>query len=358
MRVLSIAYPFAAVGPAAVGGAEQILSTIDRALVRQGHSSIVIACEGSDVAGTHVAIPLPPALDEDRRQRTYARVREATSSVLRSHTIDLIHYHGVDAEQYLTSQWIPVLITLHLPCANYSPEFLNRKRPQVTFNFVSHAQREGVSLADNTAVIENGVDFEPRGLGLRRRDFALSLGRICPEKNFHTAMDAARRAGVPFLLAGAVFGYAEHMHYFREEIVPRLDRSCRFVGPAGPFAKKRLLSTARCLLIPSTVHETSSLVAMEALRMGTPVVAFASGALPSIVEHGRTGFIVRDELEMAAAIHGCKSIDSEYCRASAQERFSATRMVREYIELYRSMILSSSSPASAARAPGGGRRHG
>jgi hypothetical protein len=65
LTVLSVAYPFAPVGPDAVGGAEQILSALDRALVRAGHCSVVVACEGSEVAGS--VVPVPSALPRHGR---------------------------------------------------------------------------------------------------------------------------------------------------------------------------------------------------------------------------------------------------------------------------------------------------
>ena len=102
----------------------------------------------------------------------------------------------------------------------------------------------------------------------------MALGRICPEKGYHIALDAAARAGVPMVLAGEVFRYPAHEQYFRDEIAPRLDASRRFIGPVGLHRKRRLLSEARCLLAPSLAPETSSLVAMEALACGTPVIAF------------------------------------------------------------------------------------
>jgi glycosyltransferase involved in cell wall biosynthesis len=101
--------------------------------------------------------------------------------------------------------------------------------------------------------------------------------------------------------------------------------------------KRRLLSAARCLLLPSLAPETSSLVTMEALACGTPVIAFPAGALPEIVEHGRTGFIVEDEREMAEAIHAATRIDPDVCRAAARQRFSFARTVERYVALYRDL---------------------
>src|SRR3954454_20373589 len=108
----------------------------------------------------------------------------------------------------------------------------------------------------------------------------------------------------------------------------------RFLRAIGLARKRRLLSAARCLLVPSLAPETSSLVAMEALACGTPVVAFPSGALVDIVEEGRTGFLVKDEREMAEAIDAAGSLNPAACRESAKRRFSLERVVKQYFELY------------------------
>jgi glycosyltransferase involved in cell wall biosynthesis len=197
--------------------------------------------------------------------------------------------------------------------------------------------------------IENGVplDFYFAQSGVKKDGFALCLGRICPEKGFHIALDAARRAGVGLVIGGSVFGYEEHERYFRGEIAPSLDgRKYRYVGPVGPRKKRELLRAARCLLVPSLVHETSSLVAMEAMACETPVIAFPSGALPSIVEHQTTGFLVKDAAEMADAIGRSARIDPGRCRSVAKARFSADRMVRQYLRAYRKILEGGSACTS------------
>ena len=73
---------------------------------------------------------------------------------------------------------------------------------------------------------------------------------------------------------------------------------------------------------------------MEALAAGVPVIAYPAGALPDIVEHGRTGFIVEDVDAMARAVGGAARIDPDACRRAVRERFSAERMIREYLALY------------------------
>lgn len=281
------------------------------------------------------------------------RHAETLARVLAETHVDLLHLHGVDFHEYLPPPGPPALATLHLPPWMYPRHALHPDRPATFLNCVSASQR--ARCPDSPALVEvvpNGVDlrhFRPRR---QKHGFALALGRICPEKGFHGAMDAATRAGVPLLLAGEVFDYPEHQRYFNQEIKPRLRGGRhRFLGPVGIARKRRLLAAARCLLVPSLIDETSSLVSMEALACGTPVIAFAAGALPEVVEHGRTGFIVDSVGEMARAIADVHRIDPAACRRTAEERFSADAMTRRYLSLYGRL---SDRPARPRPADAGG----
>jgi glycosyltransferase involved in cell wall biosynthesis len=184
------------------------------------------------------------------------------------------------------------------------------------------------------APIPNGVPVEALAARHAKRPFALVLGRICPEKGIHLAIEAAKEADLALLVAGEVFAYEAHRRYFEEEVRPRLDDRRRFVGPVGFARKRRLLTAAQCLLIPSLAPETSSLVAREALACGTAVVAFPNGALPDTIQHGRTGFLVNDVPEMARAIREARRLDPALCRRVARERFSLESMIARYFAAY------------------------
>ena len=343
LTVLSVAYPFAPVGEDAAGGAEQVLGLVERGLVRRGHRSIVVACQGSRPAGELVpTAPLPPSIDESARRRAWGEHRRAIGFVLDREPVDLVHLHGVDFHQYLPPAGVPVLATLHLPPSFYPDDALRPLRPATFLQCVSRAQREACPKAARiSAVVPNGVPvarLERLPLAPPRGRQVVALGRICPEKGFHLALEAAHRADVDLCLAGELFPYDEHRRHFEQEIRPRLDSRRVFLGPVGLEAKRRLLSSALAVLVPSLVEETSSLVAMEALACGTPVIAFARRALGEIVEHGRTGFLVSDVAGMAAAIPRAEGIDPEACRATARDRFSAEAMVERYLDLYRRIL--------------------
>jgi len=339
LTILSVAYPMAPVGPDAVGGAEQVLSHLDRALTEAGHRSIVVAQTGSQIAGTLLPVPAAAGtLNDAARDLAHWRVRRVVGKALERFPVDLVHMHGIDFYDYLPPPGVPVLATLHLPPSWYPAAAFSPSRPGTWLNCVSESQLRGCPPgAPLIGAIPNGVPIDALQARHAKRRFVLNLGRICAEKGVHIAIDAARRAELPILLAGAVFRYEAHQRYFDEEVRPRLGKGARFIGPVGFARKRRLLSAARCLVLPTLAPETSSLVAMEALACGTPVVAFSSGALPEIIEHGRTGFLVHDEWEMAEALKAVGTLDPDACRAAAEERFSLDRMVARYLDLYRDL---------------------
>lgn len=340
LSILSIAYPFAPVQQDAVGGAEQILARLDRALVAAGHRSTVIALEGSRVAGRLIASPARHGLiDADLRARAHRDIRAAMARVLAHEAVDLVHLHSLDFAEHLPAPGVPVLVSLHLPLELYPATAIRPARERTWLLPVSRSQALTAPGAPLLPPIENGVDLPPPAPHARR-GYALALGRICPEKNFGAALEACRLARRPLLLAGRVYGHPEHLRYFDAEIVPRLDRSRRWIGCIAGDRKRRLLAGARCVLIPSRIAETSSLVAMEALAAGAPVIAYRAGALPDIVEHGRTGYIVEDVASMAAALERVDRIDSGECRRAARERFASGRMIGEYMALYRRLTRS------------------
>jgi glycosyltransferase involved in cell wall biosynthesis len=347
LTVLNVAYPLAPVSRDAVGGAEQVVAALDDALVAAGHRSLVIACEGSRVAGELIATPAEPGpLDEEAQARAHVRHRQAIAAAMARYPIDVVHLHGIDFADYLP-RYGPTLVSLHLPLDWYPPEALRPGRPDLWLHAVSEDQHRrapaGVRLHPP---IPNGVDLAAFAAPHATRSFALVLGRICPEKGIHLAVEAARRAGVPLLIGGRVYPYEAHRRYFEEKVVPRLDASRRFFGPLDFSRKRRFLGAARCLLIPSLAAETSSLVAMEALAAGTPVIAFPEGALPDVVEHGRTGFLVSDVKEMADALRKVGSLDRAACRRTARERFSIEAMIGGYFAAYRELAALRCARAS------------
>ncbi|MBV9502121.1 MAG: glycosyltransferase family 4 protein [Acidobacteriaceae bacterium] len=345
LTVLGVAYPMLPVFSGAGGGAEQILFLLERELAAAGHRSLVIAAAGSKVSGELVRTPAPPVeITDQLRAEAQLIHAETIKRVIKDEPIDLIHFHSLDFWTYRPGGTIPQLATLHLPVTWYPPQIFNDQDLQL--NFVSNSQAKSAGSHEHLPVIQNGIDAIP-SRERHKQSYLLWIGRICPEKGAHVALRVARRLNMDLQIAGPVHPFAYHRAYFQSEIEPLLDQSRRYIGPIGPATKWDLLADARCLLIPSSAPETSSLVAMEAIASGTPVVAFRQGALPEIVEHGRTGFIVDSEEEMAEAVGEVKFISPDVCRTTARERFSLRRMVDEYLELYQQILKRSTATICA-----------
>jgi glycosyltransferase involved in cell wall biosynthesis len=354
LTILSVGYPFAAAGPGAVGGAEQILSRLDRALVANGHKSCVIAPADSYTWGQLFPVRSVNALiDDELRHITYAEVRLLLETAIDECRPSVVHLHGVDFYHYLPSVPVPTLVTLHLPISFYPREIFCLEQKNIFLHCVSDSQdRTCPPFARLLPPIPNGVPLPPaKGIRQEERKFALCLSRVAPEKNVHSAIEAARLAGVDLQIAGRVFPYPSHQRYFDEEIQPRLSKRYRFLGPVDEPTKWSLLARARCLLQPSLAAETSSLVAMEALASATPVIAFRSGALPDIVTDNKTGFLVNTVEEMAAAINKVERLNPKDCRTAAKTQFGLDCMIQQYFAVYRYLVGTHGS-GSGVRVPG------
>jgi len=337
MTVLSVAYPLLPVGQDSGGGAEQILSSIEQGLVGAGHRSVVIAAKGSEIAGDLIRSSATSCeITDEIRQNAQQVHMGCIGEALERYPIDLIHFHGLDFYNYLPNQAVSMLATLHLPVSFYPAWIFDDSR--VKLNCVSQTQANSAPGQRKPPVIFNGIDTKRYRDRSAERDFLLMLTRICPEKGVHIALEVAHRLDLRLIIAGPVHPFRDHQIYFSERVQLLLDDRRRYVGPVAAETKTALLAGAQCVLIPSLVAETSSLVAMEAISSGTPVIAFRSGALPEVVAHGETGFIVDSQDQMIEAVQHTSEISPETCRSAAKLRFDARRMVSDYIKLYGELL--------------------
>ena len=344
LRVLYVAYPLLAVSEDSCGGAEQMLATLEREMFRRGHRTTVAACAGSRVAGELLATGSPPehpdCFAEREREQRELLLRFLAERQPSAGPFDLVHDQSGSFFQYAGQVDAPVLATLHLPRSFYPDQVFRDLPPNVALNCVSRSQTQTFAGVDQViGYVQNAIRVAEFKLRRGRGEYLLWMGRICEEKGPHVAIEVADRAQVPLIIAGQVYPFSYHQQYFEREIRPRLEAGrVSYFGVANRAQTLELLAGARALLVPSLVDETSSLVSMEAMACGVPVVALRRGALPEVVADGVTGFVMASAEEMAEAVGRVGQVDPAACRERVERNYSAERMGEEYERLYAQLM--------------------
>ena len=254
-------------------------------------------------------------------------------------------HNGPQFAQEDLSPAVPVVTTAHGPFTPQSTLLFSRRPRGVALIAISHAQRAMAPEVEVDAVIHHGVDLDLYPAGPGGGGYLMFIGRMSPDKGPDRAIEIARRAGMPLMLAAKMREPGE-LAYFRERVEPLLGSDVTCVGEADAAARRDLLRRAEALVNPICWPEPFGLVMAEALACSTPVIALRYGAAPEIVDDGSTGFICDDLDAMVAAVGRLGEIDRHSCRASVRERFSVQQMARHHEALY-SRLVAESKPASA-----------
>ena len=337
VRVAIVAPPWAPIPPDLYGGIEQAVDTLARGIHRAGHEVVLFTTGDS-------TCPVPrrwllPAAEGNRMGFSVPEVRHVMAAYDIVSDYDIVHDHTVLGPLYAERfPDLPVVTTIHGPFNEELIDIYRRLGERVPIIGISQAQRKPAPDIPITRVIHHGVD--PQGFTVGPGgDYCLFLGRMAAEKGPHRAIAAARRAGVRLVLAGKLREPWEHL-FFEKEVAPLLGDDVEYVGEVSQAEKERLLGGARATLFPIRWNEPFGLVMLESMACGTPVLAYAEGAAPEVVDDGRTGFLCRDEREMAEAIAATGDIDRATCRAAVEGYFSMDRMVGEHLELFAELLAS------------------
>lgn len=336
MKIGLIAPAWLPVPPPLYGGTEAVVDRLARGFQAAGHEVVLFTTGDATcpvprrfIVEYAESVRMGSAVVE---QRHVAHAYEALQDC------DVVHDHTIVGPMYADRfPDLTVVTTNHGP---FNVElrdiyrFIARTVPVIA---ISHHQASTASDVPIAAVIHHGIEPSEYAMGAGDGGYLLFLGRMAPDKGARFAVEIALEAGVPLLLAAKMREPLE-IDYFNNKIRPLLGQDVRYVGEVGGAEKAALLAGARALVNPIRWPEPFGLVMIEALANGTPVLTFAEGAAPEIVEDGVTGFVCADHREMVAAVARIDELDRHRCRAAVEGHFSCERMVAEHLALFRRLL--------------------
>ncbi len=360
MKIAQISPLYESVPPKLYGGTERVVAHLCDSLVELGHEVTLFAA-----AGSHTKARLIAVRDQAIRLDTAALTSQLAAHLVMLHEVkrraahfDILHFH-VDMMHFPMFESYPqkCITTLHGRLDIKDLPMAYQRWPRFGLVSISNAQRQPLPYASWLATVAHGLPPTQYRVQESKGAYLAFLGRLSPEKGPEVAIRLAIRAGMPIRIAAKVDSVDRA--YFEAKVKPLLDHPLiEFVGEIGDEEKADFLGNARALLFPIAWPEPFGLVMIEAMACGTPVIAYDRGAVPEIIEHGQSGFIVSSEEQALDAIARVDELDRDIVRASFEQRFTAHRMASAYLDVYADLIRAQRVdrfpdhiPPAAMRAP-------
>jgi glycosyltransferase involved in cell wall biosynthesis len=346
VRIAQVAPLYESVPPKLYGGTERVVSYLTEELVRLGHEVTLFASGDSRTSAELVPVcdrALRLAGCEGPLAHHVLMLERVLQEVSR---FDLVHFH-IDYLHFPLARRLDFthLTTLHgrLDIPDLRP--LYREYADTPVVSISDSQRQPLPGANWQATVYHGLPEDLFTFRPRPGKDLVFLGRASPEKGLDRAIEIAGRAGMRLKVAAKVD--RDDRDYFNEVIRPLLRRAgprVEFVGEVGGPDKDEFLGDAHALLFPVDWPEPFGLVMIEAMACGTPVIAWRRGSVPEVMEEGVTGFIVDDLGAAVRAVERVGGLSRAACRCAFERRFSATRMARDYLAVYRRLVQQRAKP--------------
>ena len=360
MRIAQIAPPWIAIPPKQYGGAENVIYHLIEEQVAQGHDVTLIAPGDAKTSAKLVSF-YPKSLLESgvpwtMHLKAFYHLQKAVDFI-KEQRFDIVHTHlSSSSDMYLfpltAHLETPHVTTLHSIFPFDRDARSNRTgdadsyymewAPLLPMVAISDSARQNVPYPLNfVGVVHHGLymqDFKP--IKRKMSENFVWLGRFMPEKGAHLAIEAAKKAQVPLVLAGVIDRHSKiSMDYFEQVIKPQIGKDqITYIGPVNMRQKNNLFGRARGFLNPIEWEEPFGMVMIEFMAMGCPVISFARGAASEIIADGETGFLVDTVDEMVSAIAKIDEIDRDMIRTYVEQNFSSPAMAKNYIEIYKKVI--------------------
>jgi glycosyltransferase involved in cell wall biosynthesis len=329
------------VPPSGYGGIEWIVALLADGLIDAGHDVTLFASGDS-----HTKAKLSYVYEEAPSQwigRSHWELNHALACYANADEFDVINDHtGMTGLVLSGLVDAPVTHTVHGPLVGEPGEMYEQLAgllPNLHLISLSINQRRPKPDLPWLANCPNALDLSVYPCKPHTGDYLLFLGRLSPDKGAHRAISVAMEADLPLKIAGKMQEPKER-EYFEEFVEPHLGvHGIEYLGEVHHGTKVELLQDARATLFPIEWEEPFGLVMIESMACGTPVIATNRGAVPEVIEQGRSGIIVETYREMAAALEQADALDPLECRSYVEEQFSPERMVEDYVNAYREAMV-------------------
>lgn len=336
MRIAQVAPLFESVPPKLYGGTERVVSYLTEELVKQGHDVTLFATADSTTNARLRAIaPQGLRLDADCVDPFPYHMVMLEELFRLAPIFDVIHFH-TDYLHFLLTRRLktPHITTLHgrLDLPHLIP--LYKEFCDVPLVSISHSQRTPLPWVNWQATVYHGLPQDLYTFHPSQGKYLAFIGRISPEKRVDQAIEVARRVGMEIRIAAKVD--KADKEYFETQIKPLFKQPhVTYIGEIGENEKDEFLGNAYAMLFTIDWPEPFGLAMIEALACGTPVIAYHRGSVPEVMEDGVCGYIVNSIDEAVAAVENVALLDRGHCRRVFEKRFSASRMARDYLAVYR-----------------------
>ncbi|WP_223146343.1 glycosyltransferase family 4 protein [Streptomyces apricus] len=337
LNIAMLSTPWFELPPAGYGGIEAMCAELVDGLVELGHRVTVIGVGHNGTQGRFVSTYDTPQGDQLGMAGPEVVHAARAARTLLSLRPDVIHDHSTAGPLQALRRRAPTVVTAHGPVAGTTGEYYRALGDTVHLVALSRAQQAQAPDIPWSGQVYNAVRTTDYSYRPRKGGYAVFLGRLAADKGVHLAIDAAREAGLPIVIAGACNDPAEQP-YVDAEVRPRLGEDARWIGEADRATKLDLLAHARCLVFPICWEEPFGMVMVEAMACGTPVVALRRGSVPEIVDDGVTGFVCDRPEQLPAALRSVDRLSPWACREQVRRRFDTLNMAFAYQELYRGLV--------------------
>ena len=360
MRIAQIAPPWIPIPPKEYGGTENVIYHLVEEQVAQGHDVTLFAPGDSKTSARLVSFfhksLLASSVPWTMHLKAFYHLQKAVDYI-KEQRFDIVHTHLSSCSDMYIFPLTAHLATPHVTTLHSVFPFDRDARsnrtgdadscymewaPFLPMVAISESARQNVPHPLNfVGEVHHGLymqDFQP--VKHRMGENFAWLGRFMPEKGAHLAIEVAKRAQVPLVLAGIIDRNCKiSMDYFEQVIKPQIGKDqITYFGPANMRQKNNLFSQAKGFLNPIEWEEPFGMVTIEAMALGCPVISFARGAAPEIIAEGETGYLVNTVDEMVSAIPKIDMIDREMVRKHVERNFSSQVMAKKYIVIYKKVI--------------------